>query len=372
MIIGVAKEIKNQEKRVAMIPGGVLELVESGHTVFVEKGAGEGSGFNDEQYEHAGAKLVSSADTVWKADIVVKVKEPQPTEYKYFRKELILFTYLHLAGVPKELTIALLKSGCTGIAYETVESRDHRLPLLMPMSAIAGKMAVQVASHYLSHLHGGRGVLIDGMPGVHSGKVIILGGGTVGANAAIVALGRGAKVTVIDNDLSRLTYLEDTHSGKLTTLMSNYYNIRASVKNADVVIGSALVPGERAPKLVTEEMLKRMKPGTVVVDVAIDQGGCIETSRPTTHDTPVYVKHGVIHYCVSNMPGAYPRTATKGLANATISYLSLLANNGFENAVKEDHGLAKGVNTYKGYITNDHVAKSLKMNNKYKDLMKLV
>lgn len=371
MIIGVPKEIKPQEKRVAMIPGGVLELVEAGHTVLVEKGAGVGAGFPDDQYRHAGAKLVSK-DKAWKADIVMKVKEPQKSEFKYFRKDMILFTYLHLAGVPKELTKALLDSGCTGIAYETVESRRGKLPLLMPMSAIAGKMAIQVASTYLSHIYGGRGVLIDGMPGVHSGKVVILGGGTVGANAARAALGRGAKVIVIDRDLSRLTYLEDTLTGKLTTLMSNYYNIRAAVKNADVVIGAALVPAERAPVLVKEKMIKRMKPGTVIVDVSIDQGGCIETSRPTTHHNPIYEKHGVIHYCVSNMPGAYPRTATKGLANATISYLSALANNGLKQAVKDDPGFARGVNVCKGYLTHDHVAKSLKMKNKYRNLMRLV
>ncbi len=253
-------------------------------------------------------------------------------------------------------------------AYETVEDRDKRLPLLIPMSAIAGKLSVQTASHFQSHLKGGRGVLIDGLPGVHSGKVIILGGGTVGANAASVALGRGAKVTVIDKNISRLVYLEDTLSGKLTTLMSNYYNIRASVKNADVVIGAALVPGAKAPSLVTQEMIKRMKPGSVLVDVAIDQGGCFETSKPTTHDKPTYLKHGVIHYCVSNMPGAYPRTATKALSNATISYLTLLANMGFYEAIKKDPGFARGVNVHKGYLTHEQVAEALGMRKKYKDL----
>lgn len=371
MIIGVPKEVKNQEKRVSMIPGGVLELVESGHKVFVETGAGVGSGYPDESYVQAGAQIVD-ATTAWSADIVVKVKEPQKSEFKYFRKDLIIFTYLHLTGVEKELTDALLESGATGIAYETVTNREGRLPLLMPMSAIAGKLSIQVASTYLSAPNGGRGVLIDGMPGVHSGKVVILGGGIVGASAARVALGRGAKVTIIDRDLTRLTYLEDTLRGKLTTLMSNYFSITAAIKNADVVVGAALVPGAKAPKLVTRDMIKKMKAGTVVVDVSIDQGGCFETSRPTTHDNPVYVEHGVIHYCVSNMPGAYPRTATIGLANATISYLSLLANKGLVDAVKSDLGLANGVNVYKGYLTHQAVADDLHVKNKYKALKELL
>ncbi len=371
MIIGVPEETKNQEKRVAMIPGGVLDAVESGHTVLVEKGAGDGAGYPDEQYEQAGAKIVSKKEA-WSADIVMKVKEPLREEYRYFRKNLILFTYLHLAGVTKELTDALLKAGVTGIAYETVEDRNGKLPLLMPMSAIAGKMATQVGAQYLSHIHGGRGILIDGIPGVHAGKVIVLGGGSVGSNAAKAALGRGAKVTIIDRDIAKLTYLEDTLSGKLTTLMSNYYNIRASVKNADLVIGCALIPGAKAPVLVTEEMVKRMKPGTVLVDVAIDQGGCIETSKPTTHDRPVFVKHGAIHYCVPNMPGAYPRTATKGIANATIGYLLAIANRGLKAAMIADPGFYRGMNTYKGYITNFHVAKALNMQSRHKELKELL
>ncbi len=358
MVIGVPKEVKDHETRVGLVPAGAADLVEAGHTVLVETQAGEGSSLQDMEYERAGAKIAPDAATVWsKADLVVKVKEPQPSEYRYFRPGLILFTYLHLAPLP-ELTEQLLQSKVSGVAYETIVERDGSLPLLTPMSEVAGRMSVQVGAQYLERPNGGRGILLGGVPGVAPANVVIIGGGVVGTNAARMALGMGAHVTIIDRNLNRLRELDDIFNGMIVTLASNRFTIAETLKQADLVIGSVLVPGASAPKLVRRDMIASMKRGAVVVDVAIDQGGCFETSRPTTHTDPIYFVEDVLHYCVSNMPAAVPHTSTFGLTNATFPYLLQLANQGLAHACSSNPGLCEGVNTYGGEVTYKAVAES--------------
>jgi alanine dehydrogenase len=331
-------------------------LITFGHQVLVQAGAGDGSGFVDQEYVDAGAEIVSDAVSVWnRADMVMKVKEPLPQEFGFLREGLQLFTYLHLAAVP-ELTRELVAKKVTGIAYETVQLPNRSLPLLMPMSEVAGRMAVQVAAHYLEKMNGGRGKLLGGVPGVRPADVIIIGGGIVGINAAMVAVGMGAHVTVLDISPDRMRYLDEVMHGRIITLSSNPRNIADSVRYADVVIGAVLLPGAKAPRLVTREMIEAMKPGSVVIDVAVDQGGCMETTHPTTHSDPIFTINDVIHYCVANMPGAVPRTSTYALSNATLPYVLKLANQGFEKAVKQDNALAKGVNTYQGHVTYQGVA----------------
>ena len=359
MIIGVPKEIKNNENRVAITPAGVLSFVQAGHTVLIEKEAGVGSGFNDSDYARAGAQIIERAEDVWaQADMVMKVKEPLPSEYGYFRPGLILFTYLHLAADP-ELTRALKESGVIAIAYETVQV-GRTLPLLTPMSEVAGRMAAQIGAQFLEKPYGGKGILLGGVPGVARGKVIIIGGGVVGTNAAKVAVGLGADVTIIDLNADRLRELDDIFGNQITTLMSNPMNIAEAVAEADLVIGAVLIPGARAPKLVTEDMVKAMKPGSVIVDVAIDQGGIVETSdHVTTHDDPTYVKHGVVHYAVANMPGAVPRTSTIALTNVTMPYALQIANKGVIQAITATPALELGVNVANGEITYEAVARDL-------------
>jgi alanine dehydrogenase len=358
MIIGVPKELKDHESRVGITPAGVHALVAAGHQVLVEHQAGELSAMPDDDYQAAGAEIVGSAYDVWRlANLIVKVKEPIEREYKHFREGLLLFTYLHLAPVP-ELTSALLEKKVTGIAYETVRDRSGTLPLLTPMSEVAGRMSVQVGATYLEKERGGRGLLLGGVPGVPPGHVVILGGGIVGTNAAKIALGLGARVTLVDLNLNRLRELDDIFNGRLNTLASNSYNIAHAVCEADLVIGGVLIPGASAPKLVTREMVSKMRKGAVIVDVAIDQGGCIETAHPTTHSDPSFVLDGVVHYCVTNMPAAVPNTSTLALTNATFPYVMKLASHGVEPAVKEDPGFAAGVNTYNGVLTCEPVAQS--------------
>ena len=359
MIIGIPKEIKNNENRVAITPAGVVALKKSGHQVLIEQGAGLGSGFEDADYKAAGADILVEAKDVWaKADMVMKVKEPISSEYGYFRKGLVLFTYLHLAAEP-ELAKALVDSGVTAIAYETVEV-NRTLPLLTPMSEVAGRMASQIGAQFLEKSKGGKGILLSGVPGVKRGKVTIIGGGVVGTNAAKIAVGLGADVTLIDLSAERLRQLDDQFGKDIQTLMSNPLNIAEAVKDSDLVIGAVLIPGAKAPKLVTEEMIKSMSPGSVVVDVAIDQGGIIETvDKITTHDDPTYTKHGVVHYAVANMPGAVPRTSTIGLTNVTMPYALQIANKGVEQAVAENQALALGVNVANGSITYKAVARDL-------------
>jgi alanine dehydrogenase len=359
MIIGVPKEIKDHETRVGLVPSGVAELREAGHEVLVEMNAGEGSSLTDREYLHAGAHLLDGAAEVWaKADLIVKVKEPQPSEYGYFRPGLILFTYLHLAPLP-ELTDRLLQSKVNGVAYETIREADGSLPLLTPMSEVAGRMSVQVGAQYLEKPAGGRGILLGGVPGVAPANVVILGGGIVGTNAAKMALGLGAHVAIIDRSLNRLRELDDIFNGQLVTLASNSWTIGECLKTADLVVGAVLIPGASAPKLVRREMIANMKRGAVVVDVAIDQGGCFETSHATTHTEPVYLVDGVLHYCVSNMPAAVPHTSTFALTNATFPYLLELANHGLKGACERRAALREGVNTYNGYLTYQGVAESL-------------
>ncbi|WP_105979442.1 alanine dehydrogenase [Bacillus paralicheniformis] len=359
MIIGIPKEIKNNENRVAITPAGVVALKKSGHQVLIEQGAGLGSGFEDADYKAAGADILVEAKDVWaKADMVMKVKEPISSEYGYFRKGLVLFTYLHLAAEP-ELAKALVDSGVTAIAYETVEV-NRTLPLLTPMSEVAGRMASQIGAQFLEKSKGGKGILLSGVPGVKRGKVTIIGGGVVGTNAAKIAVGLGADVTLIDLSAERLRQLDDQFGKDIQTLMSNPLNIAEAVKDSDLVIGAVLIPGAKAPKLVTEEMIQSMSPGSVVVDVAIDQGGIIETvDKITTHDDPTYTKHGVVHYAVANMPGAVPRTSTIGLTNVTMPYALQIANKGVEQAVAENQALALGVNVANGSITYKAVARDL-------------
>lgn len=362
MIIGVPKEIKNNENRVAITPAGVMSFVQAGHTVLVEKDAGIGSGFTNEDYANAGAQIIEQTQDIWeKADMIMKVKEPLPSEYGYFRPGLILFTYLHLAAEP-ELTRALKEKGVTAIAYETVQV-GRTLPLLTPMSEVAGRMAAQIGAQFLEKPKGGKGILLGGVPGVSRGKVTIIGGGTVGTNAAKVAVGLGADVTIIDLNADRLRELDDIFGHQITTLMSNPMNIAQAVAESDLVIGAVLIPGAKAPKLVTEEMVKAMKPGSVIVDVAIDQGGIVETSdHVTTHDNPTYVKHGVVHYAVANMPGAVPRTSTLALTNVTIPYALQIANKGVQQAILDNPALKLGVNVANGEITYEAVARDLGYN----------
>lgn len=361
MIVGVPAEVKDNEYRVSVTPGGVEMLTQHGHRVLVQSGAGDGSGFSDEEYRACGANIIPDAAGVWhEAEMVFKVKEPVSTEYEFLHEGLVLFTYLHLAA-DEELTRRLLDAGVTGIAYETVALDNGHLPLLTPMSEVAGRMAIQVGAHYLERMNGGRGKLLGGVPGVRPCDVVVIGGGTVGTNAAQMALGLGAHVIIIDRDLGRLRYLSEILSGNLTTLSSNPRNIALSVQRADLLIGAVLIPGARAPHLVTREMIRTMHPGSVIVDVAIDQGGCIETSRPTTHSDPVCVVDGVIHYGVTNMPGAVPRTSTYALSNATLPYAVLLADEGFHGAVSRNRALARGVNTYQGHVTHEAVAASFNL-----------
>ncbi|NLX36801.1 MAG: alanine dehydrogenase [Chloroflexi bacterium] len=356
MIVGIPREIKDHESRVAMTPGAVESLIHDGHTVLVEVGAGVDSGFGDDEFERAGATLRSSAAEVYgESEMIVKVKEPLESEYGFLRPGLLLFTYLHLA-VNWPLTEALLQTQVAAVAYETVQRDNGSLPLLTPMSEIAGRMAVQIGAHYLEVTQGGRGVLLGGVPGVRAGAVAIIGGGVVGTNAARVALGLGARTTVIDLNVDRLRYLDDVFGGHLTTMASNHRNIFEAVRRAELVIGSVLLPGAKAPTLVTEAMIEAMAPGSVVLDVAVDQGGCIETIHPTSHSQPTYLLHDVIHYAVPNIPGAVPRTATYALSNATLPYIRELANRGLAQAVRGDAVLGRGVNTFRGHITHAAVA----------------
>jgi len=358
MIIGLPKEIKDNEYRVAVTPGGVRQLVDSGHEVLVQAGAGEGSGFSDDEYDWGGARIVGGDNEAWTADLIVKVKEPQPSEYDLMRPGMTLFTYLHLAA-EKELTLAMVEHSVTGIAYETVEEANGSLPLLTPMSEVAGRMAVQVGAQYLEKKNGGRGKLLSGVPGVRPADVTILGAGVVGTNAAQIALGMGASVIVLDINADRLRYLDQVLHGRLSTMSANPYNIAEAVKRADLLIGAVLVKGAKAPCLVTREMIRRMEPGSVVVDVAVDQGGCCDTICPTSHSDPVYVVDGVLHYGVTNMPGAVPRTSTYALSNATLPYLMKLTGEGISQAIKNDPALAKGVNVYNGRVTYQAVADAL-------------
>jgi alanine dehydrogenase len=358
MIIGVPKEIKDRENRVSLTPGGAHLLTQLGHRVLVEHNAGEGSRFTDDEYKQNGAEIVPTHADAWqRAEMVLKVKEPMSVEYEFLRPGLLLFTYLHLAAEEK-LTRELMAKKVMSVAYETVELPDGSLPLLTPMSEVAGKMSIQIAAHYLEKTQGGRGKLMGGVPGVRPADVVIIGGGVVGTSAAKVALGMGADVTIVDKDLDRLRYLSEVLHGSLTTLASNPYNITEAVKFADVVVGAVLVKGAKAPKLVTREMIKVMTPGSVIVDVAIDQGGSVETIRPTTHSDPTYIVDGVIHYGVTNMPGAVPRTSTYALSNATLPYAQKLADLGFVKAVTSDPALARGVNVFDGHITYPAVAEA--------------
>jgi len=360
VIIGVPKEIKTREYRVGMTPAGVRSLTSRGHKVLVEKSAGEGAGIKDADYVAAGAQIVASAADAWGAEMVVKVKEPLPAEYGFFRENQILYTYLHLAPEP-ELTKQLAQKKVAAVAYETIENDDGSLPLLRPMSEVAGRMAVQVGASCLEKARGGKGVLLGGVPGTRRGRVVILGGGVVGRNAATIAIGMGAHVTVLDVQASTMGYLEDIFGGAIETLYSNPVNIEQAVMRADLVGAAVLVAGARAPKLVTEDLLGKMEPGSVVVDVAVDQGGCIETCRPTTHDNPTYEVNGVVHYCVANMPGAVPQTSTWALTNTTMAYAIKLADLGVVAACKGDRALMKGLNTYGGHVVYDAVAQAHNM-----------
>lgn len=359
MIIGVPKEIKTREYRVGMVPAAVRAMVGAGHKVLVEKGAGVGSGIPDSDYQRVGATLVNTADEVWKsAEMIVKVKEPIEPEYDRMQQGQIVYTYFHLAAVP-ELAKVLVKKRIAAVAYETIQLEDGSLPLLRPMSEVAGKMSIQVGAMCLEKEHGGKGILLGGVPGVRRARVAIIGGGVVGTNAAKMAVGLGAEVTVLDINQNQLAYLDDVFLGRISTLMSDSENIARSVREADLVVGGVLIPGGKAPKLVSEALISEMSPGSVVVDVAVDQGGCIETCRPTTHDNPTYVVHGVIHYCVANMPGAVPQTSTFALTNATRPYARKIADMGIVEAIKQDPALAKGLNTYNGHVTYEAVAKDL-------------
>lgn len=358
MKIGLPKEIKDNEYRVGLTPAGVQALTHAGHDVYVQKTAGEGSGFRDEQYVKAGGKLLDTADEIWETgDMIVKVKEPVAPEYPRMRENQLLFTYLHLAP-ELELTRVMLERKVTGVAYETITDKHGRLPLLTPMSEVAGRMSVQVGATYLEKMNGGRGILLGGVPGVPAANVVIIGGGIVGTEAAKMAVGLGAKVTIIDRNLDRLRQLDDIFLSKVQTLASSRYAIEEAISHADLVIGAVLVVGAAAPKLVTRDMLHLIPHGAVLVDVAVDQGGCFETTHATTHSNPTYYEEGVLHYCVANMPGAVPRTSTFALTNATLPYALDLANKGFEQAIKDDVGLSEGVNTYAGKLTYEAVATS--------------
>jgi alanine dehydrogenase len=356
--IGLPKEIKDNEYRVGLTPAGVRALKDAGHQVLVETSAGAGSGFEDSLYERAGATIIATADEVWgEGEMVVKVKEPIQPEYTRMREGQLLFTYLHLAP-DIELTEQLLARKVTGVAYETITDQRGTLPLLTPMSEVAGRMAIQVGAHFLEKMSGGAGVLLGGVPGVPAARVVIIGGGVVGTNAAKIAVGMGAHVTIIDNNLDRLRELDDIFLSKISTLASSAYMIHDAVSQADLIVGAVLVPGASAPRLVTRNMLKDVPNGAVIVDVAVDQGGCVETTHPTTHSAPTYYVEGVLHYCVANMPGAVPRTSTFALTNATLPYALKLANRGFKEAVKSDPDLAAGANTYAGKLTYEAVAVS--------------
>jgi alanine dehydrogenase len=358
MKIGLPKEIKDNEYRVGLTPAGVQAFTDAGHKVFVEKKAGEGSGFPNELYEKAGATMLETADDVWgEGDMIVKVKEPIAPEYPRMRENQLLFTYLHLAPEP-ELTKQLMERKVSGVAYETITDARGTLPLLTPMSEVAGRMSVQVGATYLEKMNGGRGILLGGVPGVTAGRVVIIGGGVVGTEAAKMAIGLGAHVTIIDRNLDRLRQLDDIFLSKVQTLASSRYAIEEAISHADLIIGAVLVVGAAAPKLVTREMLKLIPNGAVLVDVAVDQGGCFETTHATTHSNPTYYEEGVLHYCVANMPGAVPRTSTFALTNATLPYALDLANKGLEQAIKEDRGLLEGVNTFGGKLTYEAVATS--------------
>ncbi len=366
MIIGIPKEIKTEEYRVGIVPAGVKALVDEGHRVIFEAGAGLGSGIRDEEYKGAGAEILPSANDIYgSADLIMKVKEPQPSEFPLLREGQILYTYLHLAVEP-DVTKALLERKVKSVAYETIELSDGTLPLLKPMSEVAGRMSVQVGAYFLQESNGGRGVLLGGVPGVAPGKVTILGAGTVGLNALKIAVGMGAQVTIINDGVDKLAHIDDLYGGRVTTLVANRHNIEDAVLESDLVIGAVLLPGAKAPQIVTREMISRMRKGSVVVDVSIDQGGCFETSKRTTHKEPVYKVDGVSHYCVANMPGAVPRTSTFALTNATLPYALKIANLGLEEAARNDKALAKGVNTYDGKLTNRLVAEALGI--KYEEL----
>jgi alanine dehydrogenase len=355
--IGVPKEIKSDEYRVALTPAGTRELVQHGHDVVIETGAGTGSAFGDAAYEAAGA-TIATADEVWHdSELLLKVKEPVESEYERLREGLVLFTYLHIAA-DEPLTRALIDSGITAVAYETVETDKGALPLLAPMSEIAGRIAAQAGAYFLEKPLGGRGLLLGGVPGVAAGKVVVIGGGIVGYNAAVIALGLGANVTILERSIDRMRHLEEILSGRVSLVMSSTLQIEESLTEADVVIGAILIPGARAPKLITRSMVSGMKDGAVLVDVAIDQGGCAETSRPTTHSEPVYSVDGVTHYCVTNMPGAVPITSTKALTNATLPFVEAIADHGLSEAVGRDDALARGVNVIDGSVTYEAVAKA--------------
>ena len=362
MKIGIPKEIMNNENRVALTPAGVMTLTNAGHEVFIQTGAGIGSSFSDEAYEHAGAKIVQTAKEAWSQQMIMKVKEPFREEYNYLYEGQIIFTYLHLAS-HEELTQTLLDKKVTGIAYETVQTANRTLPLLTPMSEVAGYMATQIGAQYLEKTKGGKGVLLAGISGVKRGKVTIIGGGVVGTNAAKLAVGLGATVTIFDLNPVRLKELNDYFGNSVNVLMSNPLDIAKEIKESDLAIGSVLIPGAKAPVLVTEEMVQSMGDGSVIVDVAIDQGGNFATSEQlTSHDDPIFVKHGVLHYAVPNMPGAVPRTSTTGLTNATVPYILEIANKGFEQAIKDNEALRKGVNTLEGKVTNEGVANAFTYN----------
>jgi len=358
MLTGVLKEIKTKENRVAMIPAGVEQMVSHGHSVLVEASAGNGSAFSDKNYVKVGAKICSSPEEIYKkSEMIMKVKEPLPVEYPLIRKEQIVFTYFHFAA-NAELTKAIRDSECVAVAYETIERENGSLPLLTPMSEIAGRMAIQEGAKYLEKTFGGKGILLSGVPGVEPATVMIIGGGVVGANAAKIAAGLGAKVFLLDVNLERLRYLSDIMPANVITMVSNPENTRKLLRQADLVVGAVLIHGAIAPKLITREMLKLMKKGSVIVDVAIDQGGCIETSKPTTHDAPIYVVDGIIHYCVANMPGAVSFTSTKALTNATLPYALEIADKGYKKAAQQNPEIAKGINIIEGKVTHQGVAEA--------------
>jgi len=355
MKIGVPREVKTHEYRVGMRPAAVQPLIHAGHEVWVQQGAGLGSGYSDDDYAKVGAKIVPFAGDVWSAEMVIKVKEPLPQEYQYFRPGLVLFTYLHLAA-EKDLTEKLLEQKVQGVAYETITEDQGGLPLLRPMSEIAGRMSIQVGAASLEKSQSGKGILLSGVPGTRRGQVVILGGGVVGTAAARIAIGMGAKVTVLDVSSQRMDYLEDVFGSAIETIYSNQTSIEEAVCSADLVVGGVLIPGGAAPKLVDEYLLKKMQPGSVVVDVAVDQGGCISTCHPTTHDQPTYIVHDIVHYCVANMPGAVPRTSTMALTNATQPYVLAIANQGLIGAIKSNRHLANGINVFNGTCTTEGVA----------------
>ncbi len=361
MIIGVPKEIKTHENRVALLPGGVTKMKRNGHEVLIEKGAGQGSGFSDEQYKEAGAEIMDDVDELWeKAEMIMKVKEPIEVEYDRMKEGQIIFTYFHFAA-SRELTEAVQESGAVAIAYETVEKEDGSLPLLIPMSEVAGRMATQEGAKYLEKPEGGLGILLGGIPGVKPANVLVIGGGIVGVNAAKIAAGMGANTTIMDISMPRLRHLDDIMSRNVDTMFSSEANIRKMLPHVDMVIGAVLIPGAKAPSLVTRDMLADMQKGSILVDVAIDQGGCFETSKPTTHDNPIYEVDGVVHYCVANMPGAVPRTSTLGLTNVTLPYAVDIANKGWKKALKDDKELLKGLNIVDGDIVYKEVAEAFNM-----------